>query len=244
MVMGFGNGYGQQVIQEKKESSVWEVEADYVDSCSKSPESVNVIFEPLAKVKVSALMKHYKGMEWLAYLVGKELTVSDIRIPKQTASSASVTDIDTTIVDEDIIGVIHSHHGMGSKFSGTDEEWINKNNDISLCISNNGIEGHVRFKTECGCYKLIKANVSVDLCISFNEDEFIEDAKTLINKHTFVQLPTKIYPSFTQSDRFSDLDGNEDDVDELNFDEDDDSLESELKKYEESGMFNDEDEIT
>jgi len=234
-------GYGCQVTVE---SNVWEVEADYIKDCSKSPDTIDVIFEPLAKVKVSALMKHNKGMEWLAYLVGKDVTVSDIRIPKQVASAGSVTDIDTTVVDEDVIGVIHSHHNMGSTFSHTDDEWINKNNDISLCISNRGIDGHVRFKTPCGCYKLIKANVIVNLCVDFNEDEFIKDSKELISKPSYKY--SNIYPSFIRSDKFSDLyfdpsDNDDDDFKELDF-EKEETLESELKKFEEFGMFGEEEE--
>jgi len=234
------------------ESSIWEVEIDYVDECSKAPKSIDVKIQPIAKMKIELLMKRFPSREWLAYLVGEDITVKDIRIPEQTATSASVNNIDTSVVDGDVIGVIHSHHGMGNTFSKTDDDWINENNDISLCISKDSIKGHVRYKTPCGCIKKVEAKAVVDMGIDFDSKAFLEDVDKKVKSPVYVpaKFPSFVYDEFHGFYRNGfngarvkvDDKDEEDDVDELDFNTDLNCLETELKRYEESGMFTEDDD--
>jgi hypothetical protein len=111
------------------------------------------------------LMKKYPNIEWLAYLLGDKnepYIVKDLFIPQQSVTATSVTNIVCPEFNNlPVIGVIHSHHGMGNGFSGTDHEWINQNHDISLCIAKSGIAGQVRVKTPCGALKIVSAKVIV-----------------------------------------------------------------------------------
>jgi len=166
----------------------WEVEIDCVEACSKSPEKVNIWFYPLAKRKVDTLMKEYTSIEWLAYLLGKKDTkeVEDIFIPDQSISTARVDDVECDEYNNlSVIGVIHSHHGMGHSFSSTDHDYINGNHDISIVISHSGLAGQFRFKTPCGSYKIIEANVRLKVNIDFDDKKFIESVKSKLVKKTY-----------------------------------------------------------
>jgi hypothetical protein len=146
-------------------NDAWEVEIDVVTECSKVPKVQDVFVELLAKKKIDMLMKKYPNIEWLAYLLGDKnepTVVKDLFIPQQQVTTTAVTNI---VCPEwntlPVIGVIHSHHGMGNGFSGTDHEWINQNHDVSLCIAKSGIAGQVRVKTPCGSLKIVPAKVIV-----------------------------------------------------------------------------------
>lgn len=163
--------------------SYWEtdIEVQTVNSCGVFSQKVEINVEAKARRKMEMLMKAYDKIEWLAYLVGDKdtNTVTDIVIPKQRVTSVNVY-VDEP-VDVPIIGVMHSHHDMGNGFSHTDDEYINQNHDISLCITNTKITGQVRMKTECGRFFLADA-VVVDYIEGFDGAEFIEEAKKLITR--------------------------------------------------------------
>lgn len=164
--------------------SFWETGIEVIKSCGVISEPLVVTISSKVRNKINILMKHFPGTEWLAYLVGnKDLRfIDDLVIPKQRVTTVNV------FVDEGvnvpIIGVIHSHHGMGNGFSGTDDTYINQNHDISLCISDDGFNGQIRVKTECGRYAIVKATV-VDHITDFAADEFLKEVETLITKQSF-----------------------------------------------------------
>jgi hypothetical protein len=159
----------------------WETGIETVDISTTSSETIDVIMYPQAKAKINALMEHYDHMEWLAYMTGEVIDgishIKDIVIPEQRVTPVLVFDIKH--VDVATIGVIHSHHDMGNTFSHTDDEYINQNHDISLCISKNGIKGHVRVRMDANKFVLIKANVK-DWDGGYDLTGFIKDAEKLI----------------------------------------------------------------
>lgn len=166
----------------------WEVKIDCVEACSKAPDTINIWFFPLAKRKVDTLMKEYSSIEWLAYLLGdkEKKEVQDIFIPDQSISTARVDDVECDEFNNlPVIGVIHSHHSMGHNFSGTDHDYINGNHDISIVISHSGLAGQYRFKTECGAYKIIDANVRLKVDLKFDDEKFLESVKPKLTKKTF-----------------------------------------------------------
>jgi hypothetical protein len=167
-----------------KEPTFWETDIQVIKTCGAISQKVIVYIAPKAKQKIGLLMRKFAKMEWLAYLVGNKNTnvIEDIVIPKQRVSVVKVN-VDGQ-VNVPIMGVIHSHHDMGNKFSHTDDEFINQNHDISLCISHNGIHGQVRVKTECNRYVLVEA-VVVDSITEFDTVEFLKDVDTLITEETF-----------------------------------------------------------
>ncbi len=167
------------------EPDYWEAEIEVIPSCGTAPKSLPVTVGPVAQAKFTALMKEYPRIEWLAYLVGDPATrhITDIVIPEQEVTAVNVF-VGNQGVTEQTIGVIHSHHGMGNGFSGTDHEYINGNHDISLCIANNGIAGQVRIPTQCGKFVIVDADVSIPV-EGFDETPFITEAKKLIKPKTF-----------------------------------------------------------
>jgi len=177
-----------KVILEKQapETDHWDSELEIVDNCSKAPENVKVWIKPLPKVKIDALMEKYPNIEWFAYLLGNgedKFTVCDIHVPAQSVTPGSVDQIECPEFNElPIIGAIHSHHGMGTGFSGTDHAFVNQNHNISLVISKTAIAGQVRWKTACGCLKILDAVVKPKIEVDFDKESFLSDAVQKINK--------------------------------------------------------------
>jgi hypothetical protein len=224
----------------------WESDIDMVKNCDKAPVEIEVLVSPLAKDKIDRLMTMFTNTEWLAYLVGspdKENSVTDIYIPSQVVSSGSVTNVDSSICNKmNIIGVIHSHHTMGNGFSGTDNEWINQNHDISLCISNNGINGQVRWKTPCGSLKVVKARVKLDLQVDYDVEEFEKMVNERLSRsNTFGVLRKQGNFNNENFDIMSEATHNNS-RHGLYVKKREQTLEDELRYMEESGMFEDEDD--
>jgi hypothetical protein len=178
---------------EENTDEFWEVKIDCVEKCSKVPDSIDVFMKPLVKVKIQALMEKYEHIEWLAYLIGEKKSekdieyyvVNDLHIPSQKVSPGRVWDIYCSEYNElDIIGVMHSHHGMGTGFSGIDHEFINGNHNVSLVISKKQIAGQVRFPTPCGSMKIITdINIRHLITADFDKENFLETETVKIDSN-------------------------------------------------------------
>jgi len=219
----------------------WEVKIPYIQECSKAPENIVINIRPLVKIKIDYLMKKMENIEWLAYLIGKDYLVEDIFIPEQEVTGVSVDNIKCDNFNNlNIIGVIHSHHGMGSSFSKTDDDWINQNHDISLVVSSQNISGQVRWKTPCGSTKIIDAVVKLKMNVPIDYKEFDKIINDNIKrkKVTFTSVEGKIFSKEEKEVLFdNNLEAPEnDDPTELDFLEEK-TLADELEELEESGMF-------
>jgi len=163
--------------------SFWETEVKTIDATN-TDESADVTIFPVARTKISYLMQKFPRIEWLAYLIGNKETneIFDIVIPEQEITVVHVDVLDG--VDVPIIGVIHSHHDMGNTFSHTDDEFINGNHDISLCISHTGISGQVRWEMDNGDYMAVTANI-IEPVDGFDEQAFEQEIKDNISRKTY-----------------------------------------------------------
>ena len=196
---------GNQIATNVKDDD-WEVKLDVVKECGKvSDNGASIVWiEPLAKVKIDALMGEYKSQEWLAYLLGtkEDMVVKDIFVPEQAATAARVDDVECAEFNNlSVIGVIHSHHGMGTGFSHTDNTYINQNHDISLVVAHTGIAGQVRSKVPCGALMITEAKVKLKLNIdNFDKEKFLEKAKANIKKpiYTFNKPVQPSWPKHQQ----------------------------------------------
>lgn len=168
-------------------TDVWETKIDIVKDCSKAPKEMKVFINLLANVKIKELMSIFPSTEWLAYLIGERgegfFIVKDLLIPKQSVTSASVTDVDSTVPEGvTVIGVIHSHHHMGIGFSETDEEWINQNHNLSILVSHTKMCANVRFKTPCGGYHILEGKIITNYNIEWNKEAFKKEIKENISE--------------------------------------------------------------
>jgi len=178
--------YNKNWYDDDVDKDSWEVKIDTIKNCSKAPENVDVFISQLAKCKINALMEEYTGKEWLAYLIGEGLNIEDIFIPTQTITPSTINDVICPEYNSiKVIGVIHSHNDMGTSFSPTDNEWINQNHNISICISDNSINGQVRWKTPCGSLKIINAKIKPKIEIDFDDKLFINNVKEKIKVKTY-----------------------------------------------------------
>jgi hypothetical protein len=174
-------------------------EMKVVSTCGRKPEGpLNILFSRLAKSKIDFLMAKFPSCEWLAYLIGDAQTryVRDISIPTQEVSSGAVNNVGPK--PEGTIGVIHSHHSMGAFFSGTDDAYINQNNDISVVIAHRGIKAQVRWVTPCGYKVVSEGAVIVESESLFNENEFEGHIDKVVSTTTyattFPKTPT-VFPA-------------------------------------------------
>jgi len=149
----------------KPEPTFWEIDEEEI---TKSNEFVDIVLSTKASAKIDTLMRKFTHMEWLAYLVGDGLYIKDIIIPKQEVTVVNVF-VDKKGVDVPIMGVIHSHHDMGNSFSHTDDEYINANHNISLCVSKNGYNGQIKIDDT-----LFNANV-ITYDDEINVDSFMKE---------------------------------------------------------------------
>jgi len=176
----------------------WEVEIDVIDQCSKAPAEIIALIEVQAKVKIDALMDKFPNIEWLAYLLGDKAQptiIKDIHVPKQDVTTTSVDNIQCPEFNElPVIGVIHSHHGMGTGFSGTDHKFLNQNHNLSIVIAKNGIAGQMRWTTPCGGLKIIPVKCRVKYDIVFDKDLFVKDTDPKINQKGYASYSGLPYP--------------------------------------------------
>ncbi len=149
-------------------------------------EKETIYLEYLVKAKISALMKKYPSLEWLTYLIGDKENniVKDMIIPNQKVTSGSVTEIQTD-PNIQIMGVVHSHHGMGLKdFSGIDHNFINGNHDISILVWHGGMKAQKRTTLPCG--STITSEVNVEFFYeNFNVGDWNDEADDKIHEGTY-----------------------------------------------------------
>jgi hypothetical protein len=180
-----------------RQADSWEVEISTVDQCSKAPSELLAQIEVLAKVKIDALMDKFPNIEWLAYLIGDKnqpLVVQDLYIPQQDVTGTSVDNIQCPEFNTlSIIGVIHSHHGMGTGFSGTDHAWINQNHNLSIVVAKNGIAGQFRWKTPCGSLKIIPVKCRVKYDLEFDKEVFLQESTPRIKPKSYATSQSYSY---------------------------------------------------
>ena len=190
-IMEFQAHRFQSSAFEREDDGVWENKIDMVCNCDKAPTDVVVRLSLMVRRKIDLLMTKFKSQEWLAYLIGAGMDVTDMYIPKQHATTGNVSNIDSNIPDGmAIIGVIHSHHGMGAFFSGTDDDFINKNYNLSIVVSHTEMKGQVRFKIPCGALKITPVKVQTLFPKLFDEAEFDKEADEKISS-TAYSYPTQ-----------------------------------------------------
>ena len=158
---------------------MWESKIKTVENCGMVSDTFEIFIAPKAKIKIDLLMSLFPDTEWLAYLTGEGNLIEDIVIPEQEVTSSTVTVIEFP-KDVETIGVIHSHHGMGSFFSGTDNDYINSNHNISICVSHEEMTGVSRIKTPCGALKTVPLSIVFHYNVELNVEEFLNEVDTNI----------------------------------------------------------------
>ena len=160
----------------------------------------HITIEQLALEKIKKLQAYYPSLEWLMYLEGEvshednTVLVKDLVIPdSQSVTGVNVHDVEYGWNEgRAIIGVIHSHHGMGAFFSGTDDAYINQNHDVSIVVSTSQrsqIQSQVRVKAPCGDYVLsekdaITYKIDTEYEPILVDDEFEKEFSAKISTYT------------------------------------------------------------
>lgn len=208
MVYAAGQPHKEWIKPVVVEEEFWETEIEIISECSKAPEEIIIWIRPLVKVKIDALMEKFPNIEWFSYLLGEQkedaYIVNDIYIPKQTVTATSVDNIDAPEFNKlPIIGALHSHHGMGNGFSGTDHAYVNGNHNISLVISKDGIAGQARWQAPCGALKIVNAKAKPLMEVDFDKDGFLKNETEKIEKKTYTNIHPSVNDRFVNPDNYS-----------------------------------------
>ena len=176
-------------------------------TCSllKSP---TVFIEPAPRHKIELLMSKYPNMEWLGYLVGrvsekKNYFVEDISIPPHKEVSSASAEAEPFHIPDRCIGIIHSHNGMGAFHSGTDQDYVDKNFEVSVTVAKSG--GVLSFDTvsyqttSCGKGVTLKSEVKyVQPDPQFDTEAFMKEATENIDKGKRIYTPrTQVGQEYT-----------------------------------------------
>jgi len=157
-----------KTAKKKTTSKTWSFDSPTIEKCPTEDEDVRVIINKSSKHKIEALMDTMGSDEWLGLLKGQELRsdnkgwiVKDIYIPEQKVTGSSAVKKENG-EPEDVFGIIHSHHSMGTFWSGTDEKHANSNFDVSLVVdSDMNIKGICKVETPCGKRMHIEPDIDV-----------------------------------------------------------------------------------
>ena len=180
----------------------WRVKQETCESCPYGGE-VTIYLHPSAARQIFLLCSTVKG-EWLAYLDGEKrengsILVDNLRIPKQRASYGAV-EVDEFNQSDRHVGVMHSHHNLKCGFSGTDDEFINQNHNLSLLVNHDtGPDSHMGFKitgqhkhqVPCGAIMVDKVKVVFQQWANEGEDVFLKSVEENVKPmHTQMQAGT------------------------------------------------------
>jgi len=163
------------------------VEKCFVRKCGLiDEERTPLIFIPVEiHTKIVAMSDAMGHMEWLGYLRGKaageNYSITDVYVPEQEVSSGSV-EVTGRIEFNDVVGTVHSHHGMGAFFSGTDDEFIGNNHDVMIVYGSGEYKARIRRLLKCGSYINLDAEIRI-FSPEVNVDEFIKESKKRIGNH-------------------------------------------------------------
>ncbi len=136
--------------------------------------------------KFKALAKAMNNTECGGFLVGSELTVTDLIIPDQTVSGARWTA--SEIPDRtDILGTIHSHHTMGTFRSAIDNDNILSNWDLNIIYSfKDDFKGYLTITLPDNQKYIIDADIIITNTPS--HDQWVEEQLTKIHKQAIVPV--------------------------------------------------------
>lgn len=160
-----------QVAQQPQPKKCWTTEVKNVTACDGVPKTKGFIDLPYTlDCQIKAMSLKVNDLEWLAYLIGTVdgdalYTVTDLYVPEQLVTGGSV--VVTEPHDEElmgkVIGTVHLHPFGGKAFlSGTDEEYIGGNHDVTIVTTKTGeYTAKYRKKLPCGHIMLVDAEVDV-----------------------------------------------------------------------------------
>lgn len=180
--------------------STWRVSLE-ADStiCSLAEEAIIHIAERVI-AKLLILLKWSGRREFTAFGVTSKVVsdkgnvtylIHDLIVPSQEASHATVNtefpeEVHQKLTEESegklgIYAIFHSHHNMGHKFSGIDDDNANVNNWLSILVSWSGFDAVAISNTPCGKEIRMPADIAIGLPGQEWIDEFIQEVATNIN---------------------------------------------------------------
>lgn len=147
-------------------------------------QSPAILVKPHVDAKIRAITNALESHEWLGYLLGTKQDdlyfVDNLYVPKQTVKLATV-EVEERYTAPNILGTVHSHHGMGAFFSGPDKDMA-ANHDITVVTSGRETKAKARVVVPCGRYTLMDAEYIVDHPTPRGVKQFAQEA---VNKFTF-----------------------------------------------------------
>ena len=139
---------------------------EFITQCGKPGIFPDVSITLDAFAKACSLCDAMSNLEWIGWCLGtisdELVLVDDIVIPRQVKPSSGWCEmLPGEVSPERKVGVIHSHHNMGTFHSPADQSYVDANNPVSLIITNSGaISASVKGKTLCGAVMVKEITVN------------------------------------------------------------------------------------
>lgn len=192
-----------ETIPQKQTQEEWDVDLQEIKQCPHTPK-VKVEFGENILGKLFSLIISHSKTEWLGYLIGTEeesegsinIKISDVYIPEQEVTASSVRVLEKVNCNG-IVGVIHSHCNMGVFHSGTDDEYLIGNHNLSI-VTNNKLEfiGKYRYFPKCNSVRNRYFIVNVDITSSESKN-YSSKIKIKENQNAYPYLKQYTFDSNT-----------------------------------------------
>lgn len=152
-------------------------EIPIVKTCPYALGSKGVISIPTNIIgQLAYAVREEKNVEWAILLHGErsenglEVRIKGISVPGDQRRSTTKVKLPERVFESDVVGVLHSHHGMGARFSSTDDDELNPFFPASIVISSliSSEEGRLlgfeyeaegRVKLPCGTLGIVEFTV-------------------------------------------------------------------------------------
>lgn len=167
----------------KSDQTCVETEAECALIKSLNP---SVYFEELAYLKIKFLCQKFERLEWMAGLIGQEVSprnykVADIRVIEQEVTGSHVEATSKgrrqLAAIKGCVGWVHSHNTMGSFQSGTDVDTAG-NFPVTVTVNNDmDFSGMVRMELKCPHTTDMKIMKKADILVEDGSRNFPELGK-------------------------------------------------------------------
>lgn len=171
---------------------VWDVDGvELHEDCPHMQEKLTVHMPLDIYSKVEA-MNEEMGIEWMGYFRGYrddgDAYIEELVIPEQEVSSVKAENKEPV---GDTIGIIHSHHSMGSWHSHDDEESATQNG-FSLVVDNDmEFDAKGRVELPCGGWGQVDVSVIIESQDMPDEAEWAKEQTEKIKEKTYTHKTKK-----------------------------------------------------
>lgn len=168
-------GYGRRM---------WKSDLEIVEDCDELEEELIIHMPTEILDQIATLMEEITRVEWMGYFLGERedghAYIEELEIPEQRVNGTKAEN--TELPSTEPIGVVHSHHGMGSSHSHIDDD--NMSQEGFSVVVNSDMDFTAHGVTELPCGKKGKIEATIRVSTKEVDDELVEDVRDKMTHET------------------------------------------------------------